>query len=351
MTRVSWLWVSLVLFATPVWAIEIGFNEGSSRGGNSISQQYVKNNGVTDRLDTARLWVDLSASWEIEKVVSEKEDLSWTKLGDIKLVLFDILSYSRINGNTTSETSTRKAYGAIRVKNIYMAIGKQPIIWGVAKGVNPTNYLQRFTAVDKQIEPEISLEGVRSLVIEFPIKNFTMETIFANPDHAVQNATRFKTFAWDTDLSFSFFIDNDEDKIGNKIGGDFETDFHGLFGLYGEYAAGNIKDDYEFVGGISKVIPFFIRSSVNLEYQQGNIKAKKESTYTLQLSLLPMEELSLLSVVTYDQNTKVMFGLARIGYTIGRGEFALVSTYKLNDKDNVASPFEYIIEPKLIYYF
>lgn len=335
----------MLVFTHPAGAFEIGFNKGKENTSISIDRQYIKGELFSEHRDAIRAWSDIELSWEVGRTVLSDEGLTWTDIAHLKVVLYPVLDYS-LNDHKTKEIF-RKAYAAMQMKNTYVAIGKQPIIWGVGKGTNPTNYLMQLNTFDKQREPEIPLEGVDSMLIEFPVKDITVETVFASPK-SIKNATRFKAFAWDTDLSISFFTAEDE----KKIGGDFERDFHGLFGLYGEYAAGNVRDNYQYVAGVSKVIPFFTRASVNLEHQRGDIKERKENVSTLQLFLSPREEVSLLSITSYDWDKAVTLSMIRIGYSIGRGEFAVVGTFKPNGKEGVDSfPFEYTIQSKFIYYY
>jgi len=332
-----------------VWAVEVGFKEGKNHTAVSINRDYLKGDNFSAHNDTARMWSDIELSWDIDNAILTNNELSWRRIADIKLAAYPIMDYNLTKGE--AEFSLRKGYVATRIKNTYISIGKQTIIWGVGKGANPTNYLMKLQLFDKQRSPELSLEGIECLMVEFPVKNVSIETVFQHPEE-IENATRFKTFVWDTDLSFSFYTNKDRPQVGL----DFEKDLHGWFGIYGELAM-NTKDvdkDYQFVAGISKVIPYFSRSNIDFEYQQNNFKNKdREEIFTIQTLISPMEELSFLSLISYFSNKDVTLSMVQASYTIGKKvELLVTSTFKSNNvEDPEFFPFNYIISPRVIYYF
>jgi len=340
----SWLIITLVLgCVSPVGAIEFDYKKREIDNSISIEQDYLEGKDFSDQSTTLRLWSDIDVSWEIKK-----HDID-TKIADMKLVLYPLLEYNLTDKK--DKLNLRKGYGAILFKETYISIGKQPILWGVAGGINPTNYLMRLNLFDKQRTPELALEGIESLLIEFPIKDITVETVFARSDEgakSIKNATRFKTFVWDTDLSLSFY--RDTDKNNTTIGGDFVKDIHGWFNLYGELAYKDIQDDYQFVAGITKFIPYLPKSSLSLEYAKDNTKEKKDEYFTLQVLISPGEELSLVSLTSYYLEKDVILSMTRIGYYIGKAELTVTFTFRLKDEVD-DFPFKYIISPKIIYYF
>jgi len=292
----------------------------------SIQRDFLKIGNFKKHSDIVKVWID-SRLFPTE---------------DLQIVVYPMLKYNI--SDEKLDFNFRKFYLALSWNDIYLSIGKQVIIWGVARGKNPTNYLMPLQLFDKQREPEFSLEGIESFMIEFPIQKFTVESVFTDFNY-FENATRIRTFLWDTDLSFSFNIN----KKGIRIGCDFEKDFHELFGLYGEYAVKNFEDDYEFVIGISKVIPYFKRSTIDFEYQKSVLKNNNEDTLNIQLNISPSEEFSFLYLSSYDINKNILYLMSKFSYYLGKMELTLVTTFKFGNKDNF--PFKYMISPKIIYYF
>ncbi len=338
-----------LIWGSKVRAAEIGFDKASTQSGIRVDWNDIKQKGTSNRYSTTRVWSNIQLSWAIEEVSALQEGLSWTKIGELKLV--DDMVIEAGFPDRKSGITERNLYGSIRLKETYFAIGKQPILWGVAKGKNPTRYFMQRSAFDKQREPEIPLVGVEAAVIGFPIKAVSFETVFSKEpvlgaSDDFKNATRFKGVVWDTDLSVSFLAAKGE----NKIGGEFNRAIRGGLGLYGEVAAGNIKEEYQWIGGISQVIYSFARSSIYLENERSHIKGKRENNLLLGLSLSPMEPVSLLTLVSYDYNTKAIFSMMRMRYSIRVGEVVLLGTVRSYGKEDKMQS-EYAIQPQFIYYF
>lgn len=344
--HLGWLF-SIFAMCPFAFAIEIGFDEGRIRGNVVIDRAYTKGDGFTKKQDTLRGLLELEGVWEIGKYRLFQGEPSWQEFAKIKLVDSETVEHNLTMGKTHSEV--RKRYGALRFKEVYLGIGKQPIVWGVARGVNPTNYLLNLELFEKHIAPEFPLEGINSVLIESSVQEVTIESVFTDLE-PFRNATRFKTFAWDTDLSLSFLID-EEGK--NRIGGDFERDFYGLFGLYSEIAIGSLENNYQVVTGVSKALPYFNRSIVDFEYLKGESPVEKLSAYTARLSLLAKEDFSLLTLVSLDDVRHITRSMIRMGYSWGKTEFTILALYNVdnNKSDYNVVPFKYLIFPMVIRYF
>lgn len=316
--------LGLLIGVENLWAFEKKIHPNIS-----IQRDFLKKPDFKEEVDIIKSEVDI--------------ELFFTQ--NSKLTIYPIQEY-----NLSSEKGKfkfRKAYIAFLIKEIYCGIGKQPIIWGVGRGKNPTNYIKEIQLLKKQREPEVSEEGINSCMLTFPIKDFTVESIvpFSN-DSSV--AIRAKTFLWNTDFSLSIY----KSKNKLKVGGDFERGIGDLFGLYIE---SSFKDtnNYQHLIGISRVLSAGHKSIIDLEYSTSKSEGKKEDYVFTQIIFSPREDISLFNLLLFDLDKEITFFMPKLSYYLKRIEFAVTGTFKIKGNREYVDyfPFDHIITTKIIYYF
>ncbi|MDI6704058.1 MAG: hypothetical protein QME40_05265 [bacterium] len=295
----------------------------------SIQRDFLKGPDFKEKVDIIKLEVDM--------------ELFFTK--NSKLTIYPIQEYNL--SSKKGEFKFRKAYIGFLIKEVYCGIGKQPIIWGVGRGRNPTNYIKEIQPLEKQMEQDVSQEGIDSFMLTFPIKGFTVENIvpFSNSSSF---AMRAKTFLWDTDFSLSFY--KYKDRL--KVGGDFERGIGDLFGLYMESSFKDTKN-YEGLIGISRSLSSVHKSDIDLEYFISQSGDKKEDYVFTQVTFSPREDISLFNLLLFDLDKRITFFMPKLSYYLERMEFAVISTFKIKDNKEYVDyfPFDYIITTKITYYF
>lgn len=274
---------------------------------SSIQKDFLKGKDSTDEMELGKIWADLK--------ISIVENWNYFLYPDFEYKFDD----------KEGKTKFRRDYFTVNFENFYIGVGKQPVMWGVGRGRNPTNYLMQLKLFDKQKEPELALEGIHSIILDYSPGDYTIEAVKGKDeiDGKTAYSFRLKTFLWNTDISFSLL---EKDKL-SKIGGDFERDICGLFGFYGE-SSGKNRENWEYLIGLDKTITIFNKSNANLEYYHLNSKDSKQKEIDFQIALYPTEELSVISLLSYDIDKKVNLWTERIGYYVGKIEFVLLSTFK-----------------------
>ncbi len=294
----------------------------------SIQRDFLEKSDFKEKSDIIKSEVDI--------------ELSFTR--NSKLTIYPLQEYNL--SSKEDKFRLRKAYIAFLIKEIYCGIGKQPIIWGVGRGKNPTNYIKEIQLLKKQREPEVLEEGINSFILTFPIKDFTVESIvpFSNDSLAV----RAKTLWGNTDFSLSFYKSRNELKVGS----DFERGIGDLFGLYLESSFKDAKN-YQYLMGISRVLSTAHKSIIDLEYSTSESEGKKEDYVCSQITFSPREDISLFNFLLFDLDKKITFFMPKLSYYLRRIELAITSTFKIKDNKGDVDyfPFDHIITTKIIYYF
>jgi len=291
----------------------------------SRQKEFLKGENFSNEMDTDRLW------WDARIKATE----------NIHLFFYPILTRN-LDDKEVVKLKTIREYVAINIENLYVGIGKQPIIWGVGRGRNPTNYFMNIQPFDKQKNPEVALEGIKSYLVEYSPGASTLELVVADDDTHT-SAIRAKTFLFNTDLSLSFF--KKEKAFG--MGGDFEADVKGEFLLYLEASADD-QGNWDGLIGLDKTLTLFNKSNVNLEYYYDRRLKEKEINGGIHLQ--PTEEVSVTSSISHDINQNVSLWMMRLGYSWKKFEFVVTPIFKIKHgaKDIKSFPQERIITAQVV---
>jgi len=243
----------------------------------------------------------------------------------------------------------RKAYLSYLIgDSIYIGVGRQPIIWGVGRGKNPTNFLKNLKLLEKYQKPYVVEEGTDCVIVTLSKEDFSLENIcsfsksFKDIDaYALKLKGVFNN--WDIALPFYIDLKNKE----TRFGFDLEGDIGGLFNLYSEVAFHKRLENYQGIVGLSKLLSLTYNINIDIEYF--NAKDEKERYIYLQLSAYPTEEFRGLFILGYDEIEKNIFFMPNISlYFIKNIEVGFIPTFYLNNNNR---PFEHIITGRFTYWF
>ena len=322
MWRVILVLILLMVFPHGAYSLE---DEDRYHVTYSRQKEFLKGEHFSDEIDTDKLW------WDARIQTTE----------NIHFFFYPILTRN-LDSEEVVTLKTIRGYTAINIENLYVGIGKQPIVWGVGRGRNPTNYFMNIQPFDKQRTPEVALEGIKSYRVEYSPGDSTLELVITD-DGTHTSAIRAKTFQFNTDMSLSFFKKDE----ASRIGGDFETNIKGEFLLYSEASAKN-QDDWDGLVGVERTLTSFNKSNVNLEYYYDERLKKKEINGGIYLQ--PTEEVSIISSISHDINQNVSLWMTRLGYSWKKFEFVVTPIFKIKhgEKDVVSFPQERIIAAQVI---
>ena len=325
MRRVILIFILFMVFPHGAYSSE---DEDRRHVTYSRQKYFLKSEHFSNEIDTDRLW------WDARIQATE----------NIHFFFYPILTRNLDNEEAVT-LRTIRSYTAINIENLYVGIGKQPIIWGVGQGRNPTNYFMNIQPLDKQKSQEVALEGILSYLVEYSSQGSTLEMVIAD-DKTHASAIRAKTFLFDTDMSLSFFRKDG----ASRMGGDFETDIKGEFLLYSEASAKD-QDNWDGLIGVKRTLTSFNKSNIYLEYYYDGRLKKKEINGGIYLQ--PTEEVSVLSSVSHDINQNVSLWMTRLGYAWEEFEFVVTPLFKVKhgEKDIESFPQERIITAQVIAHF
>lgn len=285
----------------------------------SLERTVIKTEEADEVVDTFRVEVDTGLLYR-----------------GMKVVAYPVVERNLQEGE--DDLRFRKAYIAYQpIEGIYVSVGRQPILWGVGRGRNPTNFIRELALLERQQRPYLLEEGVDSALLTVSYKDIALENVvsfskFLRAADAYSVRCKALLNNWDTSLSFYTRLKGEDPKVGITT----EGDIRGLFNLYSEVAFDTGPKDCQYLIGLSRLLSVSLRSNLDIEY----LKGANEEIVFLQLSLFPMEELSGLFIASYDITKRWTYLLPRLNLYLGRYiEMTFVPTFYLKHD----SPFEYTI--------
>ncbi len=228
-------------------------------------------------------------------------------------------------------------------ENIYISLGRQPVIWGVGRFQNPTNFLKKLKFLQKQQQPEVMEEGIDSALLTFSHNDTSLEnglffSKFLKETDAYASQLKTLLFNWDVSLCFYRHLKDKESKFGFNLEGDLK----GFCNLYSEAAFS--KNVSQWLIGGSKLLSIDSQTGVSIEYFLGD---KRKSIFSLQLNSSSSEEISGFLILSYDVKEKHTYLMPKISlFLIKNAEVILAPFFCFGQE----RPFDYKITGEVKYW-
>ncbi|MFH1563226.1 MAG: hypothetical protein ABIF11_07425 [Nitrospirota bacterium] len=283
------------------------------------------------------------ASSGLANSIQLRLDLETKPDKDAKLEVKSLYDYDALIND--GKFYLNRACLSLKIKELYLLVGKQSIVWGTGFAWNPTNYINPPKDPTKPKSSEIEEKGVTAIKAEMPVRagNWTVVISPHQEAEEIEVAARFKTFFFDYDLSLSTCGGKHKKPIyGFACAGDIAN----IVGIHSEFSVkkgsslhdGNNSYYKALIGG-DYTISVEKRSIVKLEYFHQNEGFAKIDKY---LAKAPNELLEIGEIgrnylclnLSYEFNDDFR-NMVNLLWNLDDRSFALIPTAYYSVGDNI----------------